>query len=97
QGIGIFIVMWVLSLEIIQIWLEGRSADVTPALTCALLVPPIIRLARSKVERGTKEGAAVHSPPQRKQRRCAPYERKPSLAPDGAPSPASGRELGKRL
>jgi VanZ family protein len=46
QGIGVFVVMWVLMLEVIQIWLQGRSADITPALTCALIIPLITRLIR---------------------------------------------------
>ncbi|MDR2261148.1 MAG: hypothetical protein LBE06_09555 [Azoarcus sp.] len=75
QGVGIFIIIWVLSLEIIQIWLEGRSADVTPALTCALLVPLIVRLARSK--------APPPSMPKRARIRRAPKDSDESIpSPD---------------
>jgi VanZ family protein len=47
QGIGVFVVMWVLMLEIIQMWLPGRSADLTPAVTCALIIPLVTRLIRA--------------------------------------------------
>lgn len=43
-GIGIFLVGWVLLLEIAQMWLVGRSADITPVLT-TLIVSLLMRVS----------------------------------------------------
>ncbi len=36
-GIGVFLVAWVLLLELAQMWIRGRSADITPVLTTLLV------------------------------------------------------------
>lgn len=45
RGIGGFLVVWVLLLEFAQMWIVGRSADITPALT-TLIVSLLMRDAR---------------------------------------------------
>ena len=45
RGIGGFLVVWVLLLEFGQMWIVGRSADITPALT-TLIVSLLMRDAR---------------------------------------------------
>lgn len=45
RGIGGFLVFWVLLLEFAQMWIVGRSADITPALT-TLIVSLLMRNAR---------------------------------------------------
>jgi len=45
RGIGVFVVFWVLLLEFVQMWLPGRGASITPALTCALVTMAFVRAA----------------------------------------------------
>lgn len=45
RGLGGFLVFWVLLLEFAQMWIVGRSADITPALT-TLIVSLLMRDAR---------------------------------------------------
>ncbi|MDR1423774.1 MAG: VanZ family protein [Azoarcus sp.] len=59
QGIAIFIVSWSLLLEIAQIWLPARSADLTPPLTCALAALAFMRLARRTPSQPKTETASI--------------------------------------
>jgi VanZ family protein len=57
-GIGVFLVGWVLLLEISQMWVVGRSADITPALTTLM----ISLLMRSLLRRSSGHTAPVLAP-----------------------------------
>jgi VanZ family protein len=75
QGIGIFIVFWVLLLEIVQLWLPARGADATPALICALIIPSLIRLSRRKPEAAPVSRQADFSEPPPQARKHASSKR----------------------
>lgn len=68
-GVGCFLVVWVLALETAQLWIAGRSADITPVLTTLLVAVVMVRLTRqhrppraAPPASGQPEGPSAHSP-----------------------------------
>ncbi|MDO9598632.1 MAG: VanZ family protein [Azoarcus sp.] len=62
NGIGFFLIVWVTLLEIAQIWLEGRSADISPGITAIvtlLAMNSLLHTTRTQV----MQTAAQTTPP----------------------------------
>lgn len=79
-GIAIFLIGWVLLLEIAQMWISDRSADITPALTILI----ISLLTQTLLRRSMRYSAARPAV-------SAPPIARPSQA--AAPAPKAGRSL----
>jgi VanZ family protein len=76
-GVGGFLVVWVLALETIQLWIPGRSADITPVLTTLLVAAAMARLTR-------QAGPLKVAPP------AASPAQVPAVAGDYKAAPATG-------
>lgn len=63
QGVAVSIVSWSLLLEIAQIWLPARNADLTPPLTCALAALVFMRLAHRTPPHPETEPVPIQNAP----------------------------------